>query len=589
MKKFSVFMLAAALLSVACTKKDDPSVEEVRLDKTEVSVIKGKSVQLTATVLPETAEDKTVYWESSDKNVAYVSQDGLVDAISLGTADITASCGGVKNICKVTVTYVPVESVTLNKTDTTLSRTSAFELTATVKYSLPEGMTEDEAKALCPMQWKIDETEGTDVVIMESSPTEENLEERNFTAAGIGKAVVTFTAGDKSASCNVTVTPKTIASIILKEESQSVKIKETFQLHATVTPEDNDDELVWESSDEAVATVSESGLVTGVAVGNAKITAKSKLWPKAHYGECDIKVYDDETPSLALEFVTIPAGSFYMGSPTTENGRNRSEETRHLVHLTKSFQIGKYAVTNSQFAEYLNSIGVKADGQNPETKVVYVWKSSGSKDWGLHYSEEKGWYPVEGYENYPAINVTWYGAAAFAKAAGGSLPTEAQWEYACRGGLGDDLPFGIGNGKRLNYELACYASYMRYDADYADPKYPGNKVYQTPDDKQNGKTAANAATVPVDSYSPNGYGIYNMHGNVWEWCADYYVTHTSQEVTDPSFPEPSGDSSSAKIVCKGGSFKDSCRNCRNAARTMQDPLPGSEEYAYGFRIVKPVE
>ena len=140
-----------------------------------------------------------------------------------------------------------------------------------------------------------------------------------------------------------------------------------------------------------------------------------------------------KTLPIAIDLVSIPAGTFTMGSPSDEPNR-QTNETQHQVTLS-AFRMSKYEITNAQYAAFLNAKNIGSDGKyaagaNPTQALIYA--SSGSYDWGLHYNTNK-WEPVAGYENNPVINVTWYGATEFATYIGGTLPTEAQWEYAARG------------------------------------------------------------------------------------------------------------------------------------------------------------
>jgi formylglycine-generating enzyme required for sulfatase activity len=149
------------------------------------------------------------------------------------------------------------------------------------------------------------------------------------------------------------------------------------------------------------------------------------------------------------------------------------------------------------------------------------------------------WQPAAGKENFPVICVTWYGAAAFATYAGGRLPTEAEWEYACRAGT--TTPFNTGNC--LDYTQANYSWAAPYsDCSNANTNYPGQ-------------------TQAVDSYAPNAFGLYNMHGNVWEWCSDWYGSYDTGAQTNPT-----GPSTGAIRVVRGGYFGYSAEYCRSALR-----------------------
>ncbi len=561
-------LMAAGLVAAACSKEEDRSVKEVVLDKTEVSVVKGHDVQLTAKVLPENALEKTITWSSDNKSVAVVDQTGLVKTLTVGSANITAQAGGKEAICNLTVTAVPVESIVISYADDESGKAvEAFELIRTKEIKLKASVTPAEALEEHSLVWSSSDDKIATV-----------SQEGTVTAvAKEGVAEISVTVGDKTEKCTVTAKPRPVDYIIFTEVSKSLKVGETWQVPASMSPVDNDDTLIWASSDESVAVVSETGLVEAKAKGNVKITAKSTLWPQAHYGECEILVYEDK-PKLDMKFVTIPAGSFWMGSPDgkteglKEEPSRMKSETRHKVTITKSFQIGAYEVTNAQYAKFLNDTGVGKDGKSTTTKTALLIESSGSYDWGLHYdTEAKQWVPVSGYENYPVIFVNWDGANEFAQWAGGSLPTEAQWEYACRGGK-DDLPFGIGDGKHLNGTMANYMSTNIYDYDNGGVKFVGGTALRK--------------TTEVGSYKPNAYGLYDMHGNLYEWCSDYYVYDLgASEATDPTGPETSSDN---MRVIKGGSFFQSPRQCRSAARECSQP-EATEGQKIGFRIVKPVE
>lgn len=567
-KKIFAALLAVLILAVSCSKDDDKSVKEIILNHTEASVVRGSELQLTATVLPENALEKTVQWSSDKKAVAVVDQTGLVKALSVGTANISAEAGGKKAVCILTVTAVPVESIVISLADDeTGAAVNALDLIRTKEAKFKATVTPEKALEEYSLVWSSSDdkiaTVSDDGVVTAVSKE--------------GVAEISVTVGDKTEKCTVTAKPRPVDFILCEETSKSLKVGDKWQVPLAVSPADNDDTIIWASSDESVAVVGETGLVEAKSKGNAKITAKSTLWPKAHYGECDIMVYEDEN-AVDMKFVTIPAGSFWMGSPDgkteglQKEPRRLNNETRHKVNITKSFQIGAYEVTNAQYAKFLNDTGVKEDGRSTTSQVELLYASSGSYDWGLHYdTDAKKWVPVSGYDNHPVIFVNWYGASEFAQWAGGSLPTEAQWEYACRGGK-NDLPFGIGDGKRLDGSMANYRCNQVYDYDKGGTSQSS--------DKPLGKTTE------VGTYQPNAYGLYDMHGNVYEWCSDYFQYDLgAAEATDPAGPETSSDN---MRVAKGGSYDTSPAQCRSAAREGFSPV-ATEGQKFGFRIVKPVE
>ncbi|MFQ6044373.1 MAG: formylglycine-generating enzyme family protein [Candidatus Poribacteria bacterium] len=181
--------------------------------------------------------------------------------------------------------------------------------------------------------------------------------------------------------------------------------------------------------------------------------------------------------------ILIPAGEFEMGDNFNEGGSN--ELPVHVVYLD-AFLIDKYEVTNAQYAEFLNAYGENVDTAGHQ--LLHI-DSNGCliEKMGNTYK------PKSGYEDHPVVEVSWYGVAAYAQFYGKRLPTEAEWEKAARGGLaGKRYPWGD-------------------DISHDDANYTGTGGR----DKWDGKS-------PVGSFPPNGYGLYDMAGNVKEWVADEY-------------------------------------------------------------------
>lgn len=266
---------------------------------------------------------------------------------------------------------------------------------------------------------------------------------------------------------------------------------------------------------------------------------------------------DDHDPAnTAITFVNIPAGTFTMGSPDTEVNR-ATDETQYQVTLS-AFRMSKYEITNAQFAAFLNAKNIGSDGKyaaGAYPTQYLLWASSGAGDWGLHYNTDK-WEPVAGYENYPVINVTWYGATEFATYEGCSLPTEAQWEYACRAGT--TTPFHTGN----------FLTNLQANYDWENPYNGGT----------NTSTARPFKTQAVGTYPANAYGLCDMHGNVWEWCSDWYDTYPTTPQTNPT-----GAESGSYRVIRGGGWFDKAKDCRSARRI--DNGPDGSDYHIGFRVV----
>ncbi|MDY0014944.1 MAG: formylglycine-generating enzyme family protein, partial [Bacteroidales bacterium] len=148
-----------------------------------------------------------------------------------------------------------------------------------------------------------------------------------------------------------------------------------------------------------------------------------------------------------IDWVSIPAGTFTMGSPYDQADR-KDDEKPHQVTLS-AFKMSKYEITNAQYAAFLNAKNIGSDGEYaagafPTQALIYQSDIvlNGIYDWGLHYADGQ-WVPVTGYENHPVIYVTWYGASEFAAYMGCRLPTEAEWEYACRAGTTTHFNTGI--------------------------------------------------------------------------------------------------------------------------------------------------
>ena len=249
-------------------------VTSITLNKTSASIKVGETVSLTATVNPSDATDKTVIWNTSDASVATVS-NGVVTAVKVGTATITAKAGDKTATCAITVAATPVSSVTLNKTSVSLKAGETITLAATVNPS--------------------DATDKT-VIWSTSDASVATVTNGVVVAIKVGAATITAKAGDKTATCAVTVVPTPVTSITLNKDFASLKAGETVMLTATVNPSDATDKTItWSTSDATVAMVS-NGVVTAVKVGSATITAKA----------------GDKTATCAITVVATPVTSITL-------------------------------------------------------------------------------------------------------------------------------------------------------------------------------------------------------------------------------------------------------------------------------------
>ena len=228
-------------------------VKSISLSQTSATLGVDETVTLTATVSPDNAADKTVTWSTSNGSVATVS-NGMVTAKKIGTATITAKAGDKSATCAVTVAATPVTSVTLNRTSATLKVNETVTLTATVK---PDNATDK------TVTWST------------SDASVASVSNGVVTAKKVGTATITAKAGDKSATCAVTVAATPVTSVTLNRTSATLKVNETVTLTATVKPDDATDKTVtWSTSDANVASVS-NGVVTAKKVGTATITAEA--------------------------------------------------------------------------------------------------------------------------------------------------------------------------------------------------------------------------------------------------------------------------------------------------------------------------
>jgi formylglycine-generating enzyme required for sulfatase activity len=270
------------------------------------------------------------------------------------------------------------------------------------------------------------------------------------------------------------------------------------------------------------------------------------------------------TNSIGMKLLLVPAGDFVMGSPVTEKGRNTDEGPPRTVRITRPFHIGATAVTKDQFAAFAKDANFKthaekegrawtADGGKLGEKAGASWKTPGFAQAGDH----------------PVIDVTWNDAKAFcawlSKKEGKTyrLPTEAEREYAARAGT--STRYGFGDDEA---DLSKHGN-------YCDTSNTNGLPWQ---DKQ--RDDGFDKTAPAGSFKPNAWGIYGMHGNVWEWCQDWYDEDYYK--TGPA-ANPPGPVTGARRVLRGGSWISNSASCRSASRTGLGPIMRTNYI--GFRIV----
>ncbi|GHT89495.1 hypothetical protein FACS1894137_18850 [Spirochaetia bacterium] len=284
--------------------------------------------------------------------------------------------------------------------------------------------------------------------------------------------------------------------------------------------------------------------VQNVASGNTEVAVRGddgKTYPSAE----TVFVRQGQNAAALVErpipegFVKINAGAFDMGSPPNEVD-HEDDETQHRVTVS-SFYMGKYEVTVGEFRRFANAAGYKTTAESSGGGDVLTdggWETKADANWKNPYFSQG--------ENQPVVLVSWYDAVRYCNwlsgqeglspaytingenvswnrnANGYRLPTEAEWEYACRAGT--PTPFSTGNNITTG-----------------QANYDGNYPYNN-----NSKGTYRKQTWVVDSGTPNAWGLYNMHGNVWEWCWDWYDAYSTGTQTDPR-----GAASGAGAVAPG--------------------------------------
>lgn len=262
---------------------------------------------------------------------------------------------------------------------------------------------------------------------------------------------------------------------------------------------------------------------------------------------------DNTAISVSDEFVLIKGGTFQMGSPETEAWRS-ADETLHTVTVS-DFYMSKYELTQ---AEYKEITGKNPSNFSGDTLPVENISWIDAVTYCNARSEKEGLTPVYTIDGQ---TVTWDRSAD-----GYRLPTEAEWEYACRAGT--TTPFYIENSPSA--EEANYYGHYPYQI---EENYfsQGNLEVQPGEYRQ--------TTVAVGSFSPNPLGLYDMYGNVGEWVWDYYGAYPTEEQTDPTGPD-----TGTLRVYRGGGWNDFAKNMRSAYRATLEQSKGS--FNLGIRLVR---
>ncbi|WP_374209521.1 formylglycine-generating enzyme family protein [Microbacterium sp. HD4P20] len=274
----------------------------------------------------------------------------------------------------------------------------------------------------------------------------------------------------------------------------------------------------------------------------------------------------------------MPAGEFTMGDSSGDRNPGDGELPLHRVAL-EAFEIDATTVTNDDFARFVDDTGYRTEAEVFGFSAVFhlavsapagdVMGAAAGSPWWLGVRGADWAHPggrsstLDGIGDHPVVHISWTDAQAYCAWAGRRLPTEAEWEYAARGGLdGRKYPWG--------------------DEEVDEGGWRAN-IWQGEFPRVNTREDGYLTTAPVRAFDRNGYGLWQPVGNVWEWCADWFSprTYTEELAIDPRGPAPSG----ARVL-RGGSYLchiSYCNRYRNAARSQN--TPDSSMGNAGFRTV----
>jgi uncharacterized protein YjdB len=565
----------------------------------------GQTAQLTATLKPKNATDKTVTWKSDKPYIATVTVDkatgvATVKAVAVGKATITVTTANGKTAeCAVTV---GTESVT---------GVSFVEPTVTVEI--------DQAKPLAITVLPANAANKS-VTWLSGDPTKATVVNGVVTGKALTTTPVTITVktndGGFEATCTVTVVAKTVHSVTLSPSTLDLAVNGTVKLTATVQPAGALNKTVTWSIEHGIlgaAATLNNGVITAPTTPFVDSNPTNPVGDDWAYSTVTVTTEDGnfkatcriEADNGMLDLMApITAATFQMGSPTTETGHFPdpddtawTDETQHYVKLSKSFHMGRFQIL---LAQYANLIGY----------IPNYFYSDQRSYWGNNVgscpADSVGWYEAVEYCNtlsewegftpaYTIENRVPAATVAIASrypitsatvtcnwdANGYRLPTEAEWEYGCRAGT--TTPFNTG----INIKPPT-------EEEWGDANYDGEyeELYN------------NGAGIPADwgeaiwegmpmipfLYSRNTWNLYSMHGNLEEWCWDWYGDYGTGTEANPDV-DPKGLATGTYRVTRGGSFWDAAVDIRSASRNAYSPTsrnPSSHvgNAFIGFRIVR---
>jgi formylglycine-generating enzyme required for sulfatase activity len=492
-----------------------------------------------------------ITYSSGNEPVATVDNNGRVTMHKAGTATITArkaaDAGYAEAIrsYSLTVGPKPVTITGLGAADKVYDRTTTATRTgtATISSYIINGDT-------------VTVTNGTAAFANATVGNGKAVTFSGFSLGGANAGNYSLSAQPASATANITAKSVTITGLGAASKQYDGTTTATITGTATISSYIITGDTVTVTNGTAAfanETVGNNKTVTfsGFTLGGAAATNYSLSAQPASVTA--------NITRIPTDVVRVTKGTFTMGSPVGEPGRNTTggTETQHTVNLTQDFSMGKYQITRAQYKMVMNTTSVLS----PETAnlpvsvnwydaIVFCNKLSMLEGYTPAYrinnsTDPAAWGAVPTANNSPT-KATWDAVVIVAGSQGYRLPTEAQWEYACRAGT--QTAFNRGATWSNDWGWIAVNS--------------GN------------------ATHPVGVKTQNTWGLYDMHGNVLEWCWDWYAAGSATTVTDPT-----GPSSGTNRVLRGGAYSDTTDDSRSAFRGNNSPY--TSRAVFGFRISRP--
>jgi formylglycine-generating enzyme len=312
-----------------------------------------------------------------------------------------------------------------------------------------------------------------------------------------------------------------------------------------------------------------------VAPFDAAAAKSARAWWAA-----GLKLPTELTNSVGAKLILIPAGEFYMGATPMDIGRVRridptfkkewekEEQPQHHVRISRPFFMSAHEITRGEFAKFVRATGYQTDAKRDGKGGCGFDAATGEVKQDPIYDWQKTGFPQT--DRDPVVNVSWNDATAFCEwltrreKAVYRLPTEAEWEYCCRAGTTG--PFYSGDDPEGLPAVANVADATLKQRFRNWTAIRGHDGF--------------AFTAPVGSFSPNGFGLFDMHGNAWEWCQDWY---SNAYYAKSSENDPQGPVRGSVRVFRGGSWYDAAALCRSTFRNWD--VPTYRDFFLGFRVV----